>query len=234
MIEEEGQLPQCNKCGFFMNNANSSSHQDTAVCEQYTIRRERYFKAQHQLEAKEVTFQIAGVESERVSSFRYLGRILDENDDDSHALTRQLARARARWGRMASVLRSKGVNTRAMGYFYRAVVQAILLYGSETWVLTNCQLKRLSNFHARVARYLAGRHIQQNEDGTWVQPPTTNVLEEAGLQTIDEYIKRRRDTVRRLVMFRPIYDICGRSTAITNTSWLCPGPPSGRSPGNLN
>ena len=216
MIEEEGQLPQCNKCGFFMNNANSPRHQDTAVCEQYTIRRERYFKAQHQLEAEEVTFQIAGVEIERVSSFRYLGRVLDENDDDTHALTRQLARARARWGRIASVLRSEGVNPRAMGYFYKAVVQAILLYGSETWVLTNFQLKKLRSFHARVARYLTGRHIRQNKDGTWVHPPTADVLEEAGLETIDEYIKRRRDTVRRFVMFRPIYDICRRSIAITN------------------
>ena len=103
-----------------------------------------------------------------------------------------------------------------MGYFYKAVVQAILLYGSETWVLTNFQLKRLRSFHARVARYLTGRHIRQNEDGTWVHPPTADVLEEAGLETIDEYIKRRRDTVRRFVMFRPIYDICRRSIAITN------------------
>jgi len=70
---------------------------------------------QHQIEAEEVTFQIAGVDIERVSSFRYLGRILDEIDDDSHALTRQLARARARWGRIASVLWSEGVNPRAMG-----------------------------------------------------------------------------------------------------------------------
>ena len=109
MIEEEGQLPQCNKCGFFMNNANSPRHQDMAVYEKYTIRREWYFRAQHQIEAEEVTFQIAGVEIERVSSFHYLGRILDENDDDSHALTHQLARARARWGHIASLLWSDGV-----------------------------------------------------------------------------------------------------------------------------
>ncbi len=50
---------------------------------------------------------------------------MDENDDDdNHALQRQLARARTKWGRIAAVLRSQGVNPRAMGYFYKATQQA--------------------------------------------------------------------------------------------------------------
>jgi len=145
-----------------------------------------------------------------------LGRILDETDDDSYALQRQLARARTKWGRIASVLRSQGVKPRAMGYFYKAVVQTILLYGSETWVVTDFLLKQLRSFHSRVARYITGRHIRQNADGTWFHPPTDDVLEEAGLRTIDEYIRRRRDTVRNFVRFRPIYEVCRRSTAINN------------------
>ena len=54
--------------------------------------------------------------------------------------------------------------------------------------------------HARVARYLTGRHSRQLEDGSWYHPPTDDVLEEAGLETVDTYIKRRRDTVRRFVL----------------------------------
>jgi len=34
------------------------------------------------------------------------------------------------------VLRSEGLKPRAMGYFYKAIVQAILLYGSEIWVVS--------------------------------------------------------------------------------------------------
>jgi len=140
--------------------------------------------------------------------FRYLGRILDETDDDSYALQRQLAWARTKWGRIALVLRSQGVKPRAMGYFYKAVVQTILLYGSETWVVTDFLLKQLHSFHSRVAHYITGRHIRQNADGTWFHPPTDGVLEEAGLPTIDDYIKRQRDTVRNFVRFRPIYEVC--------------------------
>ena len=199
IIEEEGQLPQCNRCGLFMKNANSEGHYATIDCVTFAERRARYFRTLRQAEALEVNFSIGGSEIERVSQFRYLGRILDENDDDSHALLRQLARARTKWARIAAVLRSQGVKPRAMGYFYKAVVQAILLYGSETWVVTENLLKQLQSFHARISRYIKGKHIRQNEDGSWFHPPTAEVLEEAGLHTIDEYIRRGRDAVQYFV-----------------------------------
>ena len=118
---------------------------------------------------------------------------------------------------IAPVLRSEGVRPKTMGYFYKAVVQAILLYGSETWVVSDSLMKWLRSYHSRIARYLVtGKHIRQNADVLWFCPPTTGVLEEASLETVDKYIKRRRDTVRNFVMFRPLYDICRQLTAITN------------------
>ena len=47
------------------------------------------------------------------------------------------------------------------------------------------------------------------EDITRAQ--TEAVLEEAGLYTIDEYIRRRRVSVRRFVRGRPIFEACRRS-----------------------
>jgi hypothetical protein len=38
-----------------------------------------------------------------------------------------------------------------------------------------------------------------NEDGSWTCPRSIDVLQEAGLCTIDEYIDRRRETVARFV-----------------------------------
>lgn len=51
----------------------------------------------------EITFNVDGVDINRVAELRYLGRILDENDDDDHAALRQLARARENVGRMSRV-----------------------------------------------------------------------------------------------------------------------------------
>jgi hypothetical protein len=72
--------------------------------------------------------------------------MMDDDDDDSHVLLRQLQRARTKWGRIVLVLRSEGVKPRSIGYFYKAVVQSILLYGSETWVVS--KFYDLKQFHS--------------------------------------------------------------------------------------
>ena len=42
---------------------------------------------------------------------------------------------RAVWGRLGIILRREGADTKVTSSFYRAVVQVILLYGSEIWFL---------------------------------------------------------------------------------------------------
>ena len=212
-VEEEGQLPRCTKCGIFMRDANSEKHYASVDCRKFALVREKEVRAERQVSALQVTFTVGGEEIERVKQFRYLGRILDEDDDDSFAAGRQLARARAKWRRFGMVLRSEGVNPRAMGYFYKAVVQAVLLYGSETWILTEGLKRQFQSFHSRVARFLTGKHIRPREDGSWHCPPTAGVLEEAGLETVEEYILRRRQTVRGFVRHRPMYQHCMLSAA---------------------
>ena len=144
---------------------------------------------------------------------------MDEDDNDKHASIRQLARARTKWNRIRRVLRSKGMKPRAMGYFYKAIVQAILLYGLETWVVSDSHLKQFRSFHSRVGRHLTWRHIRQLEDGSWFCPPMVDILEDAGLQTIEEYIRCRGQTFRSFTRHRPLYEACRRSTALaTNTN----------------
>lgn len=53
---------------------------------------------------------IRGGAIERVMQFLYSGRLLEDNDDDSHASLRcQLARARMKWNRIGLVLRIEGM-----------------------------------------------------------------------------------------------------------------------------
>ena len=68
-----------------MRDANSAGHHNSATCRKFTIIHEKEVQAERQVEALEVSFTIGGVEIERVKQFRYLGRILDEKDDDGHA-----------------------------------------------------------------------------------------------------------------------------------------------------
>ena len=71
-----------------------------------------------------------------VTSFRYLGRVLLAEDDDCPVLVMNLSHARAVWRRMMHILSREGAARRVSGLFFKAVVQAVLISRSETWVVT--------------------------------------------------------------------------------------------------
>ena len=95
--------------------------------------------------------------------------------------------------------------------FYKAVVQTVLLYGLESWVITPAILKLLEGFHHRVARRLSnmGPRLVEEE---WHYPPIEEALEASGLYTMLEYIERRQNTIAEYVATRPIYHACTGST----------------------
>jgi hypothetical protein len=146
IIEEVGPLPlpRCNLCGFFSKTASTLRHQGTAECGKFAEKRHQKFQQKRQELAREMSFNVNGENIDKVSEFTYLGRILEETDDDERAANRQLTRAsRARWGRIARILTIDGASPRVMGYFYEAIIQTVLLYGSESWTLTGRMIGRL-------------------------------------------------------------------------------------------
>ena len=208
VISEEGHLPCCENCGLFTKAVDRERHQNSNECIKLTEKRRKYFKHLAKEAATSASFTVNGTAIRRVYDFKYLGRILDHSDNDNLAAERQPARARQKWGCVGKVLSSEGASPKVTGYFYKAIVQAVLLYGSESWTVLEFMLKKIRSFHACVARYICNRHIRSQEDGTWEYPPTEEVLEQAGLFTIDTYIRRQRETIGVFVRNRPIYTDC--------------------------
>ena len=79
------------------------------------------------------------------------------------------------------LLRREGAFPRVMGHFYKAIVQAVLLYGAESWVLTPQLITKLRTFHRKAARFIT----KADESGEWVYPDSASVLEDAGLFEIE-------------------------------------------------
>ncbi len=96
-------------------------------------------------------FTVHGDVLERVEVFKYLGRMMAQDDNDIQAIRAQLRKARATWARVGQVLRSENASPPIAARFYQAIVQAILLYGSETWVISRTALTQLKGFHIRAA-----------------------------------------------------------------------------------
>ena len=81
-----------------------------------------------------------------------------------------MAKARKSWGRIQGILRREGATSRISGNFFKAVVQQVLLFGSETWLVTPKMERALSAFLHGEARRLTGRQAQREKDGEWHYP----------------------------------------------------------------
>ena len=84
-----------------------------------------------------------------------------------------------------------------MGKFYKTVVQSVLLYGLETWVISASLERCLNSFHHRCARYMANEHITQLPNGEWDCPDTARVLAICKLNPLSEYIAKRKSHLLR-------------------------------------
>ena len=99
-----------------------------------------------------------------------------------------LGKARKSWGRLSCVLGWDGEELNVSGKFYNAVAQAVLLFGEETWVLTQKMEKDLDRFQSRFVRRLTGKQPRQRTYGSWDCPPLAEALGEAGLEWISDSV----------------------------------------------
>ena len=155
----------------------------------------------------EKVFTVGGVPLEEVRMFKYLGRIMARSDSDWPAIMSQLKKARSRWGSLARLLARDGATPRITGFFYKAATQAVLLYGCESWVLTDQVWKTLESFHNRAARRIA-RKMAYKVGDAWVYPDIDGAREDAGLYTIHHYVDKRQNRVATWVATRPIWPYC--------------------------
>ena len=93
---------------------------------------------------------------EAVTSFKYLERVLTASDNDWPEVVNNLRKARRKWMKFSMIWGWGGGNDRTSRIFYKAIVQANLLFGLYTLVMTPRIVRTLWGFHHRVDHYLAG------------------------------------------------------------------------------
>jgi hypothetical protein len=134
------------------------------------------------------------------------------------AVNFNITKASKTWYRMYRILSRDTADSRVMAWFYLAVIQAKQLYGSETWVISQCTLKSLELFHNRCDCVIAHHPIHPLPDGTWEYPPTEEVLDFCRLSEISTYIAQHK--TRLLNWYAepesPLYNLCKNSTPIGN------------------
>jgi hypothetical protein len=207
-VPKDGKFCRCWRCGMQVN-PKFTRHQNTKECQVGVERKQQREAAVTSALALRQQFTVHGEALERVEVFKYLGRLLAQDNDDLQAIRNQMRKARGTWARVGQVLRAENVPPRIAAKFYKAVVQAVLLYGSETWVLLTAALASLEGFHIRAAYRMAVKHKPRRGPGnSWVYPKSKDVLEECAMSTLEEYITVRWQTIAVYVATRPILHEC--------------------------
>ena len=123
-----------------------------------------------------------------------------------------MEKARKNWGRLQGILSREGATKRVLGNFFKAVVQQVLLFGTETWVVSPMMERALSAFIHGAARRLTGIQLRKGRDGKWHYPLLEGAMKEAGLTDVRTSIKRRKNTVAQYIATRPLLDLCKGAT----------------------
>jgi len=137
-----------------------------------------------------------GTELERVSEFRYLGRILTEDDDDDKAARARLAIARSTFAALRSrFFRSKHATPSTKVRVAQAVLRAQLVYGSETMVISAHTQRAIRSFQQQVLRWCTRMHpivTGKGPNRKFTYPRTEDVLKRANAEDIILYMEKAK------------------------------------------
>ena len=88
------------------------------------------------------------------------------------------------------VLGKTGAPIKAQAMIYMAVVQAVLLYGSEIWAFTDAMMMVQEGFHHRISGRIAGMTAKRSNGGEWKWSSVETALEVTGIWPIRGYLHR--------------------------------------------
>ena len=92
---------------------------------------------------------------------------------------------------MSRILSREKVRLRVSGSFFKSVVQSVLLFGSEIWVVTLRMGRFLEGLQGQVPRRLMGRLPYQRLYGRWDYTLVEAEREEMGYERMETSIWRR-------------------------------------------
>jgi hypothetical protein len=168
IIVQEGDLPRCPNCQMFVKAVTPRHVLGSWCCIQAAQVQECEWVARVANMAHNIRFYINDTVIENVNEFKYLlGWIISADNYNDSAVNFNITKAYRTWYHIYWILSWDTADSCVMAQFDLAIVQAKLLYGSETWVLSQHTLKWLKSFHNWCACTIAHQLINKPADGTW-------------------------------------------------------------------
>ena len=107
-----------------------------------------------------------GMQLETVSNFKYPGSIVTHNNDMEVEVSARMAAGNRCMFALKNVFRRRWLSRNAKVEIYTKVIRPIVMYGCETWTLTQRLEKRLEVFENGILRRICGP-VFDREKGEW-------------------------------------------------------------------
>jgi len=103
---------------------------------------------------------------ERVENFKYLGVILNEDNDNQIDLQERIENAKKTYFMLQKFFKNKNISKKSKLGLKNTIIDKVLTYASETWTLTKRDRKQLNDLERKVYRRLLGP-VYDNEKENW-------------------------------------------------------------------
>jgi hypothetical protein len=168
--------------------------------------------------------QLSGGEARYVPSFKYLGGVVDTSASWEAEVTARISKTRGRFAEMQRVWGARSLGVKLKMQCFRAYVLPVLLFGSETWALTQKQADRLEVVHSDCLRHilnvrLADRHSKQH---LWSQCDTVSLashLTAHRLRWLGHVLRMGEERYPRQVLFSLMHDAGAAPRGAPPMSW---------------
>ena len=100
---------------------------------------------------------------EKVPSFKYLGSLLTENNENSLEIKERIKAVSKAYFSLQHLLKSKLLSWNSKKLIYRTILRPVVMYASETWVMTSRDEALLNTWETKMLRRIYGPSCRNNE-----------------------------------------------------------------------
>ena len=122
---------------------------------------------------------------EEVETFCYLGSVVDREGGVERAVRARVASAWTKWREISGLLCNRRIPLKNRAHIYEACIRPVILYGAESWPLTQRLEKCIQCCDRRMLRILTGVSLRDRVS-------SAEVARRCGLREILEVVRVRR------------------------------------------
>lgn len=122
---------------------------------------------------------------EEVNKFEYLGAVVSDEGGGTQDINNRINKARTAFHRLKNIWGSNNIRQKTKLKLFKTLVIPVLLYGSETWKMTEGDNNRIDTFQSKCLRRILKIKWQDHIRNAVV-------MERAGMERISQDLRKRR------------------------------------------